>query len=889
MALPSDISGLYAWYRASSFGLNDGDTCGNWIDSSGNGRTLTAGGTPVFKNFQIAGYPCVRYVFSESDKHSHATFNWLTNLANLTLFAVFRSLGTGGGGAFIGSNSKLEALCYDGSVVFMRSGSAGVPAVGGTLALNSWAYAYGCQTNGAHGGCSLNGAAEVTAAASGRGASTELVEVNVSDTSSPALAVTAAGGGWTAFGDVYPANQNDGDNGTYQGIAGDQVGAMSNFYNNAAVSDTWPIGSINVSGLWGAGSASASVTVKCWLGGSSITLGTIGDVSSYSFSTATKPGGGAWTKADVASMFIEFASAGSGNGNTIRHKSSQLIVSYVVNGIDLVEWFVFSADLSNGDKAAMNAYLRGKYFDVVPTQNEGVREGISRRLWASRRPPTLLEVTAPLRLLDADIGDRLAMETQIGPEAAGSGWRGKKWQRRPFTVQRMAVDFATPGVRLQLLDRSLLDVLLWDTARTDITAVGIDTTRGSGVAQILKGGAAIAFVRAPKAWVENPGDLSSVAEIASNAHAYTVTGEYLEEARTNEITRSSFVDGTTGLTLTGTGTNGSAIATDPDERLFIPEVLAPSLKFTAGNAHTADLKAAFPVTASIPGGTDVRLTIDHRTVNGEPLHYQLTRGVDGNYWNDGSAAFQAGAINNSLGTQSTRDPAARYHSKKIPVGAGATTLTPTVLLPSGGVASRVSYLYHAQIEKGSFATSRLVSTGGVAQVRAKSEHTIDATTAAKVYDPAVGTLFCELVPEWSSADLGSAEDRYVFYMETNGGADHDALFYDASAGGFVFERKVGGSTYTTSRTATVTRGTAIKLAARWTGTEAELDLTAYTISVFVDGVKGTDATSAAPTFTSPETLQRGHDGTKANHVNGALREVRVYSTPLTDSEIAALP
>jgi hypothetical protein len=126
-------------------------------------------------------------------------------------------------------------------------------------------------------------------------------------------------------------------------------------------------------------------------------------------------------------------------------------------------------------------------------------------------------------------------------------------------------------------------------------------------------------------------------------------------------------------------------------------------------------------------------------------------------------------------------------------------------------------------------------------------------------------------------------------METNGGADHDALYYDASAGAWVFERKVGVTTYQATKTASVTRGTAVKLAARWTGVEAELDLAAYTISVFVDAAKGTDATSAAPTFTSPETLHRGHDGSKAKHANGIIREVRIFPYAPTDEEVAALP
>jgi len=754
MAQPTDIAGLYGWYRASSFALNDGDTCGNWTDASGNGRTLTVtvtGGFPKFRTNQVAGYPAIQMT---SGVFQHATFGWRANLANHTIFLVFLTsnlvaqnpvVTSEGGVAAEGPRAGSYGAGV-GKFGGLWQSTVGGFSVGQPVTADAWHYGYTCLTNGVSLGCSLDGATESTTALSGTRHAT------------------------------YPTT-----------------------------------------------------------------------VMSFNLD-----GGTFWNAGYIAEVFF------------------------------------FNSNLSSSDKAAMFDYLRSKYFDAVPSQNERVRDVLSRRLWLLRRPQGILEITVPLRMLDADILDRVAIEHQLGPDPSGAGWRGKKWQRQAFSIQRMDVNPGAGTVRLQLLDRRPLDVLLWDTARTDIPALGIDTTRRSGVAQIMKGNA-IVFVRAQRAWVTNPSDASSVIEIASNEHAYSSAGEHLEEQRTNEISRSSFVDGTTGLTLTGTGTGGSAIATDPDERLFNPEVLAPSLKFTAGSPHSVDLKAAFPATASIPGGTNVRLTIDHKTDSGEPLHYQLTRSADGWFWNDATPAFQAGAVNNSLGTQSTRYAGARYHSKKIPVGAGASTLTVAVLLPSGGTASRISHLYHGQIEKGSFATSRIVSQLGVAQTRNKTEHTIEVTTAAKVYDPALGAWFCEFVPGWSSADLGSSEDRYIFWQETNGGADHDTLFYDASAGAFVFERKVGASTYTATKTASVTRGTAVKLAARWTGAEGELDLTAYTVSVFVDGVKGNDATSAAPTFTSPETLHRGHDGSKANHANGAIREVRVFPYALADEEIAALP
>ena len=992
MALPTDITGLYAWYRASSFSLADGDTCGNWTDSSGNGRTMVAGGVPKFYVNQIAGYPAVLLGGPNLGNFAHSTFGWLANLAQHTIFLVYKALNSG---------------VYTGSVVGSVGGNSaeGVRVVSGQAIMQ-----------------------------------------------------------WASTTTTYQAIQALADGNWFYGAGGK---------GGAGVLDVRLNGAPKTSTVW-SGTRRAGVDAYGL-------LGTDGGAYCYGY---------------------------------------------------LAEAFITAGYLSDSDFAVGLDYLRSKYFDAVPSQNERIRDILSRRLWLLRRPQGILEITVPLRMLDADILDRVVIEHQLGPDPSGAGWRGKKWQRHAFSIQRLDVNPGAMTVRLRLLDRRPLDVLLWDTARTDVPALGLDTTRRSGVAQIMKGNA-ILFVRAQRAWVVNPGDPSSVIEIASNAHAYSSAGEFLEEQRTNAITRSSFVDGTAGLTLAGTGTNGSAIATDPDERLFNPEVLAPSLKFTAGNPHAADLRATFP-TASLPsGGTKCALSIDHKTDSDGALSWRLRREDDGYYYNAATPAWQAGAVDNPLSAVPDRAPESRFVSLidtavspidpsgvsgltgwwKADAGAykdagvtlatdgetvqqwndqsgagrnlaqgtsgarptlvanvlngkpvirfdgtddvlqssaalssfitaaagtffvvgilranntdnateyendaafqdvsgnvylsfrtsnprtrsvnfdgsadvagkntdvidaphcflwlhsggnvyhglsdvrssqlasaasgntltlastlrvggnyatvftqidiaeivvyaaavsesdrlgvekyiankyglslgGGPALTLSLVLPSGGAASRVSHLYHVQLETGSFPTSRIVSQGGVAQGRDKSEHTIEVTTDAKVYDPSLGAWFCEFVPGWSSADLGSTEDRYIFWQETNGGADHDALFYDASAGAWVFERKVGASTYTASKTASVTRGTAVKLAARWTGAEGELDLAAYTISVFVDGVKGTDATSAAPTFTSPETLHRGHDGAKANHANGAIREVRVFPYALVDEEIAALP
>ena len=570
--------------------------------------------------------------------------------------------------------------------------------------------------------------------------------------------------------------------------------------------------------------------------------------------------------------------------------------AYALLGLDggaywsglLAEVIFYAGNLTPVYKQAIHDYLRARYFQVTPTQNEQVRDVLSRRLWARRRPRGLIVVDAPLWALDFDIGTRLALQSQTGPAPDAEGWGGRVWSQRPGTVQRITdIDPARNRCKVHLLDRRPLDISYWDTMRTDIPALTLDATRQNGVARITMGNTRT-FARASRAFVTNPADPSSVIEIQPGEHAYSSEGEYIEGARTNEIVRSSFIDGTTGLTLAGTGTNGSAIATDPDDPLFNPEVGALSLKFTAGSPHAAALACAFPATASIPSGTNVRVSIDHKTDSGEGFYGRLVRGIDGWFWNagSGSGAWQAGSVDNVMATVATRSAAARFISPyTIPVGAGNTTLTPTVLLQTGGTAGRISHLYHVQIEQGHAATSRIVTAGGVTATRARAENTIEVTDVRKVLDPALGTLWCEVVPQFDALDTAST---WVVFRWTDSATDYIIAAYNN--GTWSLTRCVAGVAYSSTLTQSVTRGATYRLGFRWTGAEGELGLAPYSVTLFVNGVAGsTVAAPAASAFVSGKLIYLGHGYVFTSHWNGVIRDLRIFPYALHDDEIARLP
>jgi len=152
--------------------------------------------------------------------------------------------------------------------------------------------------------------------------------------------VVAGGGGWTAAGQVYPLNQNDGDENTYQFIAGNASGTNSNFYDHSGIPAGAVITSVVVTGTWGNGSAAATTSVVAHLGGNQTVLGTIGDVAGYGFVIA-RPGGGSWTRADIDVMWVAWTSLATGNGNAIRLRSSVLQVTYGLPATFLSSVFEF--------------------------------------------------------------------------------------------------------------------------------------------------------------------------------------------------------------------------------------------------------------------------------------------------------------------------------------------------------------------------------------------------------------------------------------------------------------------------------------------------------------------------------------------------------------------
>ena len=116
---PTDVSGLFAWYKAHSLSLSMSGVVTNWQDSSGSGNHLSfilpSSNTtcPVYVPAQLNGYPVIR--FDGSNDYLAGTGSYFGTLApsSLTAFIVYKS----------NSNIK-QAIFYN------DNDDAGSPTVG---------------------------------------------------------------------------------------------------------------------------------------------------------------------------------------------------------------------------------------------------------------------------------------------------------------------------------------------------------------------------------------------------------------------------------------------------------------------------------------------------------------------------------------------------------------------------------------------------------------------------------------------------------------------------------------------------------------------------------------------------------------------------------------
>lgn len=494
--------------------------------------------------------------------------------------------------------------------------------------------------------------------------------------------------------------------------------------------------------------------------------------------------------------------------------------------------------------------------------------------WRINRYRSLLpNLTATVRgsFLDYELMTQLGVTWARGPNENGTaGWGDKKWQRVPVCVieQDADLDAMTVGLRAQDLRATLSSFWhVWkNTKRVSSSEEG---TIKLNIGQFE------VTTRASKKYSDDPS--GSVVELANDVIPSDTTGLLVEDASTNELIRSSFINGTTGITITGA--SGTVAADTADTLIETPTGASPaggnSLKFTAGTPHTADLTAR-PTsdTASIVANTKVRVSIDHKDDSGASFIWRLQRLFDNNWWRESDSTWQVATTDNALPVSTTT---VRPTSKLIDVGANNTALRLFSVQLSGGTSARVNRAYHWQLEQKRWATSRIISDGSAGTRAADTVKVTNDTSGKTIWPVAHGTWELTFRPLYDAADLAAGSLFYLLSLEYDASNKWE-LFYDKDAAALKFVIRAAGVNYTASGAYVPARGVEQKVAIRWTSaSDGELSLTALTADIFVGTTKGTGVVYVTPTTAASKNLYLGcKTGTPAtNQLNGSIISARV--------------
>lgn len=517
------------------------------------------------------------------------------------------------------------------------------------------------------------------------------------------------------------------------------------------------------------------------------------------------------------------------------------------------------------------------YLEVTYTPVSGdlgpVRERATKRLLAIRRPAQDVSIAVPLVGLDNDLMDDVGLSHPELPHPQAPVFGIEAWQQHLVQIRRIDI---RPGpdstlVRYSGRSRRELMLLFWETFEANRASLAED-----GNARLTTG-AATTMARASDLWGPDPSS-GLIVRYGANAKALVRDGMLMEPAATNYVRRSSFKSGTTGWSSAGGGgLGGTIVAEAPSTPLFDSSVTANWLKITHGDASAAHTIN----TPEIPSPGNVsgkhRLNVDHMDDSGATLTWRLRRTSDTFFWNESTGLWQAGTVDNSF---SVRTVLTRDSSRVIDFGA-ATAFNLTFRQLSGGAAGRVNYIAHCELVDYIGISSRIVTDAAI-QARAAATYKVAHSTTKRVLVPARGTWRGFVRSDFSSAD---ATGTIVVWELVFDASNWFRLQFNVGAGNLEFQIRQSGTTTTATLSHSFAVDVEYYLACRWTSAAGELGLAARTHSIFVGGVKGTDATrSGDPSETTADCYL---GGSSAGGGGFRIRRWRFDQTALTDEEIQA--
>lgn len=314
-------------------------------------------------------------------------------------------------------------------------------------------------------------------------------------------------------------------------------------------------------------------------------------------------------------------------------------------------------------------------------------------------------------------------------------------------------------------------------------------------------GRAVTVLRASSAWCE--GDDGQVAALGNNAGCFSGRGLLIEEARTNYFFNS--LDMTSGWTpatanpptVTRPTDSTSPFATISTTVNLIADDSATDSEGIQGQVDTSPPATAdYTCSCYMKAGSDstafLRSTTGGGVGHGQTKDLTLTSS-----WARYSFTFNVSGSPTSVGCQ-------------IRHGNGAGTLN----ADTGDF-----YVAHCQLERGSFATSPIV-TSTLALQRANASATVPGTSIIRNS----GHVSFVFTPEWSTG--GTSVSNRVLFAMVDGAGINGAYFYTQPAGDNVVLRVLdnAGVGWSIVQPRTWTANVPVLIAGRWTPPTAYLDV-----------------------------------------------------------------
>lgn len=570
--------------------------------------------------------------------------------------------------------------------------------------------------------------------------------------------------------------------------------------------------------------------------------------------TLPRPGGGTWTVTDIMDSTLE------------------LVFGISVWAGGVTEYRVTSAGIPIG-------------FVGVPQKTGQVILRLSREVRMYRKGVGQFEIVGPPdKVCDPELLDFFHVSHRMIPAADGNGAGVKKWQRALFVATRAEIDPMADLGRIFGYDPRSFLTTFWESGHTNKSANAF----GDGVLR-LDAGCTRTFKRDSKVWIES--NDGYVDELGDDLYPYDRQGLLIENYSENNVRRSSFVSGTTGLTLVNANGGGQGtVAVDTSVLKFRSTVSPNSLKITAlGSPQASDLGFT-AVTETIPANTAGSVSIDYQNTSGGTLEFQLTRNVDGFYYDPADGTWDVGVVTITLPVVlDWHEPDQRYRLEGVNVGGTNTALTFHLIQLNGATApSQADHVAHMQFEPIPWVTSRIVANGSTV-TRAAQSLQVSNDAGKRAWFGQHGTAYIKLFSEFSAATMNAAAG-FPNYLTLQHSAGHYwKLFYNGFAGSRLDLEVKAGFDATAAHAPFVPIAwdqDGVWVTIRWTSDQGELDLPPYTVSVFVNGAKGTDTILPAglPTEAATSTLYIGGNDVDWA-ANAAMRGIWFTPRVHSDDEI----